>query len=589
MQLWFYPQNEAITVLVSAFVLLFFLVVAAQKKLWNGLNFSKEFMLLFFALAAFEFITLAGIPSSINSYCSSVYFNKILLYTGFFLLLGFSSLNNKTLPGFFWHMSLFGGFYGAFSIAEYFEGRAIPDTWLDPSLKKYFKTRSAGLLSDPNINAFLLGALFLFSLYSALSEENKKKSLLASLSAVLSGTGLMCTLSRGGWISAAFALFVIIALLFLFAKKLSLKKFNLKLSASIIAILLLIFFIGPFKYRFVSIAEPKDMTLSQRTLINDAFKEHVRKIPLLGYGLDSFLKAYPLFRKVGGDYPMYMHNEFLQTWVESGVFAALAQALIVLTLILILSKSIRQKPDLLKIFLAGFLAMTILNNLGSFSARIFPTAMLIAVMSGMIAAYAFDFSDEEKTEIKISGKSTLLFSRLLAIALIFSSLSASFKLVVWKLDLNFLKIVDLLEAENKNAARKLCGDKIAAGTNDPLVYYKLAKLWQNDNAALEVEALEEAVRLSPGEPIYKRDMARIYLDIDTKKSDRLYKEALFLDPASEHLRAEYAEFLILEEKKSEALAQIEKGLSYSPGFHSVYKGFARLEELKKLLVESEDS
>lgn len=58
-----------------------------------------------------------------------------------------------------------------------------------------------------------------------------------------------------------------------------------------------------------------------------------------------------------------------------------------------------------------------------------------------------------------------------------------------------------------------------------------------------------------------------------------YRKALKIDPASENFRVEYAKFLISLGKKAEAKAVLEKGLTYSPGFHNVYKGFLEIEKI----------
>jgi hypothetical protein len=48
-------------------------------------------------------------------------------------------------------------------------------------------------------------------------------------------------------------------------------------------------------------------------------------------------------------------------------------------------------------------------------------------------------------------------------------------------------------------------------------------------------------------------------------------------------RLEFARFLVGQERRQQALQQLEAALASSPGFHQVYRNYLAIEELKKEL------
>ena len=116
--------------------------------------------------------------------------------------------------------------------------------------------------------------------------------------------------------------------------------------------------------------------------------------------------------------------------------------------------------------------------------------------------------------------------------------------------------------------------------NHPLTANALGMLLQlNKQTDLAALVWKNAIKDNQLEATFPINLARLYSDLDIEQSDYYYKKAIELDPASENYRLEYAEFLIKNNKKELAKEVLEKGLTYSPGFHNVYTGFKEMEDL----------
>ena len=99
--------------------------------------------------------------------------------------------------------------HGAIAIHEYIEAPAIPLTWLDPAARSLFRTRCAGIFTDPNIFAAFIAALFILSLGLLLSAGSRSERVLASTALLAEGLAVLTTLSRGGWIGLTAGLFTL--------------------------------------------------------------------------------------------------------------------------------------------------------------------------------------------------------------------------------------------------------------------------------------------------------------------------------------------------------------------------------------------
>lgn len=463
--------------------------------------------------------------------------------------------------------------HGVIAIHEYIEAPAIPLTWLDPAARSLFRTRCAGIFTDPNIFAAFLAALFVFSLGLLLNADSRSERVLAGTALLAEGLAIFTTLSRGGWIALTAGLFVAAILIWRHRANLSPGFWQPLLFVSLI--LTAVFFIGPFKMRFLSIGNPQDMTFAQRTLINRGIFAALKRFPIAGHGLHSFNQVYPRYRIVGGDYPMNAHNEFIHSMIETGFLSA---AILALTTIVLLKTSWQSqtKHTHQALFTAVFVSLLI-HNLSGFSSRILPTSLLLAIsIAGILAPhFMFKKKSSSKPLAIMTGTSILLIAAMLLVA---APISLWQQTTLSEADM-------LLRSGNLTAAISLLDKFVMENPRNANAFALLAgaKLAINQPEAA-AEFFKKAAALNPNEALFFISLARLARRSDTAEAERLYQQALQLDPASEQFRLEFALFLKMAGRTSEALGQVLIGLTYSPGFHDVYKGFRELEKLKAELT-----
>jgi tetratricopeptide (TPR) repeat protein len=409
-----------------------------------------------------------------------------------------------------------------------------------------------------------------------LFSKEKKEIILSAISLVFCGTGIFMTLSRGGWVALSAALFSFIVALIISRKKIDI--FNYKAITCSLILLFIIFILGPFKYRLFSITKPSDMTFYQRTLINKGIMGAVSKIPITGHGLHTFSQIYPFYRIVGGDYPLYAHNEYLQSMVETGFLSSVFLAFITLGILIISYKSAKQRKYDSIVFAAVFISFVI-QNISGFSSRIFPTSILIALSVGALLASQLKIKELKNDYTRQLQYKCINYS-LISLVLIVLLGGLYIYIPQYKIyKANQLLFVGKVK-EASNIYEKILtyqpSNSIAA--NSLGFIYQINK--QNEKAA---NTWLKAFEYNKFEAIFPINLARLYLKTNSEYSDLYYKKALELDPASENYRLEYANFLISHNKAKQAKEILQKGLTYSPGFHNVYKGFQEMEDLLKTL------
>ncbi|MDD3148648.1 MAG: O-antigen ligase family protein [Candidatus Riflebacteria bacterium] len=464
--------------------------------------------------------------------------------------------------------------HGIIAVHEYIEAPPIPSTWLDPSARSLFRTRCAGIFTDPNIFAAFLAAIFLLTIGLMLTSGKRSERVLACVSLVLEGFALLSTLSRGGWIGLAAGA----ALLFFmkFKNGSSIEPGSRWALIAVGVVLTIIFIAGPFKMRLVSISNPADMTFAQRTLINRGIFRSISRFPIAGHGLHTFNQVYPRYRIVGGDYPMNAHNELIHSMIETGFLSAFILGASALLLIISVIKIPPGAFPHSGVFAAVFFSLLV-QNMSGFSSRILPTAALIPLAVGAMMSF---FARPCRAKAVSRSRKTISLIFFLAAVLITTEGLHSFT-VQQKIQIagDFLR-----EGRFEMANAELEAVEQLAPEN-PSIYSMLGTAFfhAGDHGRAE-QMWQKAATLNPGEAIFFINLARLAAKTDAIEAENFYQQALLLDPASENYRLEFARFLMAQKRNSEALAQLIAGLSFSPGFHDVYTGFKNIETLRDQLL-----
>lgn len=576
--LYFYSEAVATTVtafIASAFAIHYSIIQFKERLLPSKLLFITGFLIFVWLLTAGR-----SLMASCSIYASWAVFIKL---TSLVLLAYAICYELATKPqGHIWYYriaALTGLLQGIIAIIEYIEAPPIPKTWLDPALKDLFRTRCCGIMTDPNIFAAFLSVLFILTLALIFESEDKKEQLAAATSLIFCGTGIFMTLSRGGWIALFAALLCYFFSLFISKRKF--RSFSIKILSITTVILVAIFLSGPFKYRLFSITQPSDMTFAQRSLINKGILKSISKLPITGHGLHTFSQVYPLYRIVGGDYPLNAHNEYLHSMIETGFFSSFVLAAITLCLLTLAYKAGKRGKLGIISFSAAFISLLV-QNLSGFSSRIFPTAALIALTIGATLSNQFY---KTKTAQKFSKFSINNFATSIIIVISIMVIYSSINLFIVQNKLD--RANQLLATGNIQDSKNLLEEVLEKQPNNPTAANTLGMIYlvlkqPKKTVQLWKEALEE----NKYEANFSIGLARLYSSNNKELAEAHYQYAMQLDPASENFRLEYAKFLIEANKKPEARRILEIGLSYSPGFHNVYTGFKEIEELLASLNQS---
>jgi len=468
----------------------------------------------------------------------------------------------------FYQAALWAGLLnGIMAINEYIEAPPIPSTWLDPASRELFRTRCAGIFTDPNIFAAFLATIMLLTLGALFAARGSMSRVLAALALTGAGIAIITTLSRGGWIGLACGLAA--GALIFFKNGCQTDSQGRRLLLAVVAVLLLVFFAGPFKMRLFSIGNPADMTFAQRTLINKGIFGALDRMPVAGHGLHSFNQVYPRYRIVGGDYPMNAHNEFLHSMIETGFLSAGILALFALLLLKSAIEKRASNPDVA--CFTGVFVTLLIQNLSGFSSRILPTAAIIAMSAGAIMSFSATAGAAVVRPVK---RRAAVILRLLAVLIVLLA-PASFYL-----QQQMQVAGEALAGNHPELAIQALQNVINFEARNPAAHSLLATAFmQQGNLENATKMLQRAAALNPGEPIFLVNLARLAAGNDAAAATGYYRAALRLDPASEQFRLEFARFLLRTGKKSEALEELRTGLKFSPGFHDVYKGFREIETM----------
>jgi len=559
--------------------------VADAASGWRGSADPDPLVRWFWRLTALwaVFVGLSVVTSE-NSAASYPVFLKLLALLLLAMSAGWSGRGQAWFRGMILSAGVAGWLHGVLGVVEYLEGAPMPATWADPALRGLIRTRCAGLFTDPNVFGAFLASLLPWQLAGIATPPRERPEAAQAFfagSLLVTGTALLMTFSRGAYL-AGIAGVVLSAILW----NISLRgswRFGGKLVGLVGVVLLLIFVAGPFKYRFISIANTKDMTFSQRTLINRGIYAAAAGVPLTGYGLHTFSQVYPRFRRVGGDYPMNAHNEFYQIFIEAGPGAALLLGLLSICLGWALVRLWRNS-DADSVWAggaaAGSVAVFFLHNLSGFSARMLPTAAFLALVTGSLLATA-SRRDKAGEPPSAPGSWRLPVALALTVYLLAAAGAArhQFELAAVATELG--------SGELRTAQARLAVLE-AAHPADPVVQSLAARAAEAaGEIPLALVHLDRGIAANPMEALFHAEKARL-LDQAASPAAALeaLRHAIELDPASEQYRLEAARRLVSLGKPREALAELDAALRTSPGFHDVYRTYLKVEELRAELLRT---
>ncbi len=468
--------------------------------------------------------------------------------------------------------------HGCAGIFDYFDPTPMPLSWIDPAQRDLIKFRSSGFFADPNVYGAWLAALLPLVLAGWFSTPpNPATAVLWPAAFLAGGVGLLVSFSRGAWLAASAGLGLVVIL----RKPSWSMNLRRKVLLAVSLVIIVVFLVGPFKYRFFSMAKPNDMTIAQRALLTKGMWDMAGQTPWSGFGLHTFSQVYPQFRRVGGDYPMYAHNEFLQTFLEGGIISLaglVGMIAVLLSLLWRLSRREAGHVSWITSACGGTFAALLIHNLSGFSVRIFPVSLLAAIAVGALLR-AMRREDLAPPLMIPRGLGRMIGGTFLALYLLFTFKTLHVQVLLQEASAS-LGAKEYLVAESSLQAI------LKIDRHVPQAHYLLA-LIQEGYGKLSVAEhhLETALKLNPTEAIYWKERSRLETKIGGSRAEEFLRRAIELDPASEHFRLEYARQLASAGRLLEARDQLDAALRTSPGWHEVYKGYQEIEQLRRQIED----
>ncbi len=282
-------------------------------------------------LVAYFMIVIISLFGSTLFAASLKGFFKTFIYIGFyFSLVQYLKSNNKHIPWFLGAIGLCVCAESIFGFLQSFLHLEEISTWQDTSNlnPEDVISRVYGTLKPLNPNLFggyliagfpiLLGSCFYFT-----RNKQYKRAIISALASILGIYTIFQTGCRGAYL----ALMLIIGCTFLISAKFfwnTYKKLYITFISSVACLFFTaITFVGAIRHRFLSIFSMRnDSSNSFRFNVYHSSLEMFKDNWLLGIGVGNknFREIYGLYMKTGFD-ALSAYNIYLETAVESGIFA----------------------------------------------------------------------------------------------------------------------------------------------------------------------------------------------------------------------------------------------------------------------------
>lgn len=212
-----------------------------------------------------------------------------------------------------------------YGLQQWFSGTAALATWVDPESPLAKTTRVYSYLGNPNLLAAYLVPAFTFSIAAIFAWRRWLPKALAATMAIVNGTCLVLTFSRGGWIGMVVALLVLLALLFHWYN-VGLPKFwrtwgiPIVIGGLVGVLVLGVLAVPPLRDRASSIFAGRDDSSNNfRVNVWQSVIEMIKARPVLGIGPgnDAFNKIYPLYQRARFS-ALSAYSILLEVAVETG-------------------------------------------------------------------------------------------------------------------------------------------------------------------------------------------------------------------------------------------------------------------------------
>ena len=307
---------------------IFAIILTAVKLLTKTgekfeLSTSDKFLLLYFI------IVIISVAGSSLFYMSFKGFTKTLTYLCFYVsVIHYFKDNRDKIKWVFIILALCSCYETIFAFLQHFGAVEEISGWQDMSHlnPEEIMTRVYGTLQPYNPNLFGGYMLSVIPAFITLPFINKKLIPLSAICGILSCAGLFFTGCRGAYIGLFFEVIVLVLITYHFLKSGFKRFFTMFIGIMTAGITTLILSISSLRARIFSIfAMRSDSSNSFRFNVYNSCIQMFKDNWLLGIGCgnQNFREIYGLYMRTGFD-ALSAYNIFLETAVESGIFALIA-------------------------------------------------------------------------------------------------------------------------------------------------------------------------------------------------------------------------------------------------------------------------
>jgi hypothetical protein len=395
--------------------------------------------------------------------------------------------------------------------------------------------RIIGSFGNPNVYAIFLAMVLPIAVYYLLHEQKILYKILYLVSSAIIITALIYTYSRGGIICAVCGL---IPLVLIFKK-----QFNIQYLYWMFGIIILTILLFSISSQFAKsdINSDKLESISARfstpsSTVNERLhywsiaKQMIIDHPIIGTGIGSFGIRYGKYKPLGIGESKYVHNLFLQVWVEQGILGLLGLiGLIIATIFTAINRYRRfiANPDFgFSIAIFGSTVAFIIDGFFGYGYYVPELFYLFCFLIGIFVASGIKEpvpvipTPESESEIEPGVETTkpkLSFSRLcslsilviiLAIVWYFAIFTSYLGQIYFKAAFTQLNAEQLIPAVAGYKAAIVCEP-----SNSEYHQHLGNTLLQLNQTDQGIKQLEYTVSLNPYTAYYRSDLADAYLQV----------------------------------------------------------------------------
>ncbi len=331
--------------------------------------------------------------------------------------------------------------------------------------------------------------------------------------------------------------------------------------------------------RLLSLYSPGSAGLS-RFVIWEAGWRMFLDAPWLGWGAGTFWLAFPPYRHARDTSAgFYVHNDYLQLAIETGLIGLLLFLIFLIAVLLLYVRKRHIKHETSALFAA--LAATAMHSFFTFNLYVFPIALLAGLILGRLHQLVYTEAPTASWRLHPSQ-----YFRLQPYRLIVTLGSAVPLLYLLSVGLAFHFSVQARQLLNQGQYRQALTTLKQAQRYGPDIHVSLMEeariytallehdreMTTNQRTTLYREALHLLDKAQSNNPLSPRSYflrARLHLTIPAPAQDEwktkagyFYTESLRVDPLFYPARVAYARLLLTDSKAAEALAMLEAGSHY---------------------------